>query len=281
MKKLILLIMIAVILMFIMSCTKVKRDNPYDPDSEDFDPNLYEVTLKGYVYRGWSEIPLPDVKIEIDNKIIFTDNNGYYEIKLKHGEYVIHFSKQGWQPLNYSIKVGANKNQLVRREDVAMFIWRENWTNYSNGALPHDPWFYEVYFSTVPNWAQARVWHGPDDNNFLQLTVNDNAEGMANAKTWTTLPESADICYIVSVVAVFHPGKEINTDIRIAIMEEAMLEFAAIYWGKTTRSVFYYSLPAEAELNVQEPFSMADQVLCFTFALHPDNTQFLDLNIYL
>ncbi|MDD3626744.1 MAG: carboxypeptidase-like regulatory domain-containing protein [bacterium] len=278
-----LIALISILLILITGCFQVNRNNIFDPDSDEYDPNAVKVTVKGKIFRGWSNITMENVRVEIGDQVDYSDEDGYYEVTLSPGTYTLRASKTGWRTETYNITVEVKKKEeYSQREDISMFIWYEYW-DYSVPSTPPSPWDYNVQHSTS-GWSQARIWDDASSNHFLQLSVDDYSDGMAYASTWLNqVPTpSADPVYVISVAVVFFPGRQMFTDIGFSLHDyNNATQFFGVYWGKTSEGkLYYFSDGLAGDVEIFSTFTYVDQLLYFEFYLHPQNTQFMDMFIY-
>jgi hypothetical protein len=70
--------------------------------------------IKGLVLNDFKE-PLAQAKVQIvgSNNLIFTDQNGAFELKLKPGNYIISVGLLGYKTINSSVKLLAGKDEIL------------------------------------------------------------------------------------------------------------------------------------------------------------------------
>lgn len=170
-----------ILILFLGSCFKVERDNPYDPDSNLPYGEKY-LTVEGYVFRGTSEEGLANVEINLEDHWAFTDSNGYYKIPAKPGTYTITAYKSGWLKESREIVVSDSKNSS-QHENFSLFIWNEYFDSYQTYNPPpaNDPWSSQIILNNGSSQYQIL---DSDPTNFLQMIIQANNDSDADAKFW-------------------------------------------------------------------------------------------------
>ncbi|MDD3626741.1 MAG: carboxypeptidase-like regulatory domain-containing protein [bacterium] len=161
-------------IIFSAGCFKADRNNIFDPDGDNFDPSILNYTIKGNVYRGHLDIPIQGALVSIlnEDKNVYTDSDGYFEFKdIPPGEYNIRISKEGWRAEYDTVKISALKQANEIRRDYNLFIFREDFDQYTVGSFPDTPrWAEDHIINASTVWFNEVRNINSDQILFMELT---------------------------------------------------------------------------------------------------------------
>lgn len=159
----------------------MERNNPFDPDSDIPYSEKY-VTVKGQVFRGYSDETLNNVEVMIGDQWTMTDSDGSYQLQVKPGTYTLSAARTGWMIEEYEITVSASKNSS-QREDISMFIWYDDFETYNLGFPPplNNPWYYDFSVEPSSGVAETRIAKNNDEYLLYSIVASTN-DPMANGE---------------------------------------------------------------------------------------------------
>lgn len=251
-QKQLLYILITLTLMLFTGCFNVERNNPYDPDSTDFNKDLVEteVELTIKVTRGFSQLGLTGATIDITHNgnmigSYGTNSEGELVLNLEPGTYEVGVSKTGWETKYKTINVGNSKTNESQEEVIELFIWRDTFDWATIGSHPQDHWTYSELCSGSTSVASVLGIQNQNNNDMgFSLQLYDPYPTGSEAGMWLefgipNLANRATINY--AVAAVTFTEFDQNAMIEIDFLNEmGAASFSVVTKDTGSGTCFYY-----------------------------------------